>query len=99
VLIEHRGHATKAGDPDFQPVNAGDPPSYSALRTNHYLYVEYSTGQHEYYNLKTDPYELDNRYRQLPRRTQQSLRRALARMTHCHGSTDCWTSEATQPNK
>ena len=30
-----------------------------ALRTNNYLYVEYKTGEHELYDLRKDPYELD----------------------------------------
>jgi arylsulfatase A-like enzyme len=33
---------------------------YSALRTERYLYVEYSSGERELYDYDLDPYELDN---------------------------------------
>jgi N-acetylglucosamine-6-sulfatase len=35
-------------------------PSYCAIRTTHSLYVVYTTGEREYYDLITDPYELTN---------------------------------------
>jgi N-acetylglucosamine-6-sulfatase len=37
-------------------------PWMKALRTNNYLYVEYKSGEHELYDLRKDPYELDNEY-------------------------------------
>ena len=38
----------------------GWPPTYQAVRTDRYLYVEYETGERELYDYHTDPYELDN---------------------------------------
>jgi hypothetical protein len=35
-------------------------PDYLALRTPQYTYVEYQGGFHELYDLKQDPYELNN---------------------------------------
>lgn len=35
-------------------------PEYFAIRTQEWKYVEYTTGEKELYNLKTDPYELEN---------------------------------------
>ncbi|MFL5798131.1 MAG: sulfatase [Actinomycetota bacterium] len=35
-------------------------PSYCAVRTTHSVYVVYTTGEREYYDLDTDPYELNN---------------------------------------
>ncbi len=35
-------------------------PTYAALRTDRYLYVEYATGEKELYDLLRDPAELDN---------------------------------------
>ncbi len=35
-------------------------PEYHAVRTSRYLYVEYSTGERELYDLHGDPYELHN---------------------------------------
>jgi N-acetylglucosamine-6-sulfatase len=37
------------------------PPSYCAVRTEDRLFVAYSTGEREYYDLSADPYELENR--------------------------------------
>ncbi|MBO2455732.1 sulfatase [Actinomadura barringtoniae] len=36
------------------------PPTYAALRTDRYLYVEYVTGERQLYDLAADPYELRN---------------------------------------
>lgn len=39
----------------------GDPvPSYCAVRTTTELYVVYQTGEHEYYDLSIDPYQINN---------------------------------------
>ncbi|HJP66421.1 MAG TPA: sulfatase [Actinomycetota bacterium] len=38
----------------------GGPPGFSAIRTTRYLYVVYRTGWRELYDLRRDPYELDN---------------------------------------
>lgn len=35
-------------------------PEFHAIRTNRYLYVEYSTGERELYDLSRDPFELNN---------------------------------------
>lgn len=97
VLIEHHGQVAAHGDPDFQPVNAGDPPSYEAMRTNQYLYVEYKTGQREYYDLIADPNELNNRYAQLTPKFKRTLHQTLAKMKACHASTACWTAQHLSP--
>jgi N-acetylglucosamine-6-sulfatase len=49
-LIEHA----------FDSVPRHDPPSYCALRTRRYLYASYATGEEELYDLRADPYELQN---------------------------------------
>ena len=59
----------------------GGPPPYVAVRTARYLYVEYRRGWRELYDLRRDPWELDNvagepRYRAL----QRSLGRLLHRL-------------------
>ena len=36
-------------------------PELEAVRTEDYLYVEYETAERELYDLKKDPYQLDNR--------------------------------------
>ena len=41
-------------------VSPVDSPPYLALRTEQYLYVEYASGERELYDMKTDPYQLQN---------------------------------------
>ena len=48
-LLEH------TDQPGANPV-----PTYCGIRTTRYLYVEYSTGEDELYDLTADPYELQN---------------------------------------
>ncbi len=49
--------------------SGGNPPSYEAVRTETYKYVEYDNGETELYDLEADPYELEN----LPKITNPSL--------------------------
>jgi N-acetylglucosamine-6-sulfatase len=86
VLIEHHGRLFRRSDPDFPTAGSGNPPSYEAIRTAHSLYVEYASGEREYYDLVADPYELRNIAGQLPRRLALGLHDALARIEHCHGA-------------
>ena len=39
---------------------SGGPPPYLAVQTKRYLYVEYQNGWRELYDLRRDPWELDN---------------------------------------
>ena len=56
VLSESLGEA-KPGDPDFQLIA---PPSFAALRTKKWLYVEYENGERELYDRSLDPFEINN---------------------------------------
>ena len=86
LLVEHHGPANARNDPDGQARRSGAPPSYSAVRTADALYVRYHDGQQEYYDLRTDPFELHNIVGTgVPLR----LTSALAALTRCHGSTQC----------
>lgn len=38
----------------------GNPPPFAGLRTQSYTYIEYATGERELYELRRDPYQLDN---------------------------------------
>ena len=60
MLIEHRGPRQAFSDPDFQQPASGNPWTYEAIRTHQFLYVEYRDGEHEFYDLRTDPFELNN---------------------------------------
>jgi arylsulfatase A-like enzyme len=49
------------------------PGTYSGLRFYESSYVEWATGDREYYDLKTDPYQIVNRFKSLPTTEQSSL--------------------------
>ena len=51
--------------------------TYSGLRYHDKLYVEWVTGDREYYDLKSDPYELENSYDALSTEEKQQLREDL----------------------
>ena len=58
-------------------------PWMKALRTNNYLYVEYKTGEHELYDLRKDPYELDNEYTSATPELKQRLEAQLDALRQC----------------
>ena len=75
-------------DQDGGPLGAGRAiPTYRAVRTDRYKYVEYSTGDRELYDLRRDPDELasvhaDPRYA----RTLAALGQELKRLRRCSGA-------------
>lgn len=96
VLIEHHHPPTPEGDPDSQTQVSGNPPSYEAIRTEAGTYVEYVTGEHEYYDLVSDPDEIDNVYDLLSPDQLTTLENKLAALQSCYGYESCWT-EAISP--
>ena len=54
------GPAALGPDPDYQQPASGSPTTYEAMRTRSFLYVEYADGELEFYDLRTDPFELHN---------------------------------------
>jgi len=94
VLVEHRGPDVNFKlDPDAQNYDSGNPTSYEALRTRTFLYVAYHNGQHEYYDLTTDPYELFNVYDSLSSTVRSRLQQQLLALEHCHGPRSCEHAE------
>lgn len=92
ALVEHHGPDTDPSDPDYPPRNSGNPPSYQALRTTTYTYVEYVDGSKEYYDRRSDPNELHNIVSTLPPATLTTLHNSLQAMVNCHGGAACWTA-------
>jgi arylsulfatase A-like enzyme len=89
VLIEHHGRVLDREDPDLPIRGSGNPPSYEALRTPGSLYVEYATGEREFYDLRRDPFELQSIAAQLAPGRLRRLHRALVRIERCHGASSC----------
>jgi N-acetylglucosamine-6-sulfatase len=63
-----------------------------ALRTKNYLYVEYETGEHELYDLRKDPYELDNEYASASPELKQRLEAQLDALRQCSAA-ECRAAE------
>ena len=61
-------------------------PIYSGLRTNQYLYVEYGNGFVELYDLKEDPYELENIADSVDQGLLEKLSAWLEEMSVCSGA-------------
>ncbi|MEZ4631392.1 MAG: DUF4976 domain-containing protein [Deinococcales bacterium] len=59
---------------------------YQALRTQHEKYVSYPNGEKEFYDLRQDPFELDNRYTQLNEPTKSYYESWLNALKHCYAS-------------
>ena len=93
LLVEHEGPVTNPADPDIQNRISGNPPSYEAMRTRRFLYVEYDTGEREFYNLQDDPYEMHNIIRKLTGAQRAQLHQDLSTMSNCHTGPACWTAE------
>jgi N-acetylglucosamine-6-sulfatase len=92
ALIEHHGPDTRPGDPDYPAPFSGNPPTFSAIRTTRYTYVEYTGGVTEYYDHAADPYQVHNIAAQLPAATREQLHRQLTALTACHGAAACWSA-------
>jgi N-acetylglucosamine-6-sulfatase len=93
ILVEHRGPDIGPSDPDLPRRGSGNPPSYEAIRSRQSLYVEYATGEREYYNLAGDPFELHNLATHLTPAHARRLHRALRAIVGCHGGRACWRAQ------
>ncbi|CAG9766023.1 unnamed protein product [Ceutorhynchus assimilis] len=67
--------------------------TYSCLRTinltHNFLYCEFTTGLVTFYNLRIDPFELQNRYQHLTATEKTYLRNLLKNMVSCKGGASC----------
>jgi arylsulfatase A-like enzyme len=93
ILVEHHGRVYDRGDPDLPTRGSGNPPSYEALRAKRFLYVEYATGEREFYDLRRDPFELHNIAATLPPARLRRLHRTLLAIEACHGGRSCWRAQ------
>lgn len=80
-------------------ISAPAPPrNFSGIRAGRYKYIEYTNGERELYDLRTDPAELQNRiHNPAWRRVATSLARILASRRECRGAA-CRAPTAKLPN-
>ena len=75
---------------NWEPPDTGDAtmaqPSYTALHTGRYIYVEYSDNNRELYDLQYDPYEVSNRWRNASAAMRSQLADYLATLRTCEGA-------------
>ena len=74
---------TQPGDPDYSRVVA---PTFHALRSEQWLYVEYVNQEIELYDLVNDPYEMNNVARSTNPVILGQLHAQLDAMKHCTGA-------------
>jgi N-acetylglucosamine-6-sulfatase len=92
ILVEHHGPDLSGRDPDFQQNASGNPRTYEAMRTKRFLYVEYDDGEREFYDLRTDPFELHNIADTLTPFDRALLHIELLDLKRCHGGPACWAA-------
>jgi arylsulfatase A-like enzyme len=92
ALVEHHGPDTDVNDPDYPGPHGANPPSYRALRTARYTYVEYADGTAELYDRRRDPFELDNVVDRVSPRLVTRLHDQLLALSRCHGAVECTTA-------
>ena len=69
----------------WQKPSGGGTPSYQAVRTTRYLYVEYETGERELYDLAEDPDQLRNFYGSADPALIAELQSRLDKLRQCSG--------------
>jgi len=89
ALVEHHGPDRARNDPDMPARHSGNPTTYEAIRGRTWVYVEYATGEKEYYDRATDPDELHNVYSSLSAERKAALHAMLAALENCHDAAGC----------
>lgn len=56
------------------------PPSYQLIRSKEFKYIEYASGEREYYDLRNDPDEMENLYSSLSPEQQRNLSTQVKKM-------------------
>ncbi|WP_394835849.1 sulfatase [Pendulispora rubella] len=100
ALVEHEGPQGvpySLDDPDRTPSDAKNGVSivdtYASIRMQDALYVEYKTGETEYYDLKADPDEMTNTAKSLSADQVKSFHDRIDAIKSCHGSEQCWAAQ------
>ncbi len=81
-MVEQRTERGDIGEPGDGPLP--EPPSgYNAIRTADWTYIERANKERELYDLKTDPYQLQNRVRTANLALLRALSSRLADLARC----------------
>jgi N-acetylglucosamine-6-sulfatase len=83
---------TAAGEPGEGGGEESAVPPYRALRTADELYVEHETGERELYDLRADPYQLENQAATVGPARLERMAARLAELRDCAG-VDCQAAE------
>jgi len=75
-----------------KPPTPNWPPPYRGIRDEAYTYVEYATGEREYYDLRADPYQLTNAYDSLSEARKVELEERTRVLAQC-ASASCRSLE------
>jgi arylsulfatase A-like enzyme len=89
ALVEHHGPDRAPDDPDMPARNSGNPTTYEAIRGRTWVYVEYLTGEKEYYDRAADPDELHNIFSSLSAARKVELHAMITAMENCHDAPSC----------
>src|SRR5262249_46599652 len=95
-LIEHRGPALAPpapNDPDSENLTEPMPNRYEAIRMTDSVFVLYANGETEYYDLKADPYELNNTAGTLPVAQTRLYKSTISAIRNCHTAAECSAAE------
>jgi N-acetylglucosamine-6-sulfatase len=74
-------------------LGAGGEAGFAGIRTDRYTYVEYFSGEGEFYDRKVDPYQLVNTYPTMDAELKTALHDRLLALKKCRGS-ECRSIEA-----
>ena len=72
--------------------------SYSGIRSETDVYIEYANGEREYYDLGKDPYQMKNAAPSLPPAFLEKLTTRVAALKACKAE-GCRTAEGTAPER
>ena len=94
ALVEHHhGPDVDNSDPDAPAPHSGNPPTYEAIRSRNFLYVEYEDGEREHYNVAADPDELHNDFAALSAHEKKALHETVETVKNCHDARSCQAAE------
>ena len=92
VLVEHQGPRRRSSIRTSSSPRAAARPPTRRCGPRDFLYVEYADGEREFYDLRSDPFELHNVAARLTRSQSELLHSELQRLKRCHGERRCWSA-------